>query len=94
MNSHSATTGRAATTHFRSTHPSLAFLLLAMASSSASACFDCRAAVEAQVYGSGFAVNLLALFLPLLILAMVGLLALYSDAIVQRFSSKGRHYEQ
>lgn len=62
-----------------------------ISSPSAWACFDCRAAVAAQVYRSGFAVNLMALLLPLIILAMVGALALYSDAILQRLSKERQH---
>ena len=70
---------------------SLIFLLLAISSSSAWACFDCRAAVEAKVYGPGFAVNLLALLLPLVILAMVGVVAWYSDAILQKLRKERQH---
>lgn len=91
MNSLLATMARATTANPSSITPSLAFLLLCIYSSSASACFDCRAAVEAQVYGAGFAVNLMALLLPLVILAMAGVLALYSDAILQRLRKERQH---
>jgi len=69
----------------------LVFLPLAIASSSAWACFDCREAVTAQVYGPGFALHLMALLLPLVILVMVGLLALYWDAILQRLRKERQH---
>ena len=69
----------------------LLFLPLAIGSSSAWACFDCREVVTAQVYGPGFALHLMALLLPLVILVMVGVLALYSDAILQRLGKERPH---
>ena len=67
-----------------------ALLLPAFSVSDAWACFDCRKAVEAQVYGPDFTLNLLALLLPLGTLAVLGAAAFHWD----RFSSKRRKDQQ
>lgn len=65
--------------------PHLAGSLIILLLPSASwACFDCRAAVAAQVYGTDFVINLLALLMPLLILGLAGFAALHWDAILHR----------
>ena len=58
------------------------------------ACFDCREAVEAQVYGADFVPNLFALSLPLGILTAVGSAAYFMDDILDRFRSKEKQHEQ
>jgi hypothetical protein len=60
------------------------------ASHSAWACLDCRKIVEAQVYGADFASNLLALFLPLVILAAVGTAAYFTESLLDRLLN-GHH---
>ena len=71
-----------------------AALLLAFSSAPAWACFDCRKAVETQVYGPDFTLNLLALLLPLGILAMLGAAACYWDTLVGKFRKQNLNKNQ
>lgn len=57
------------------------------------ACFDCRRAVEAQVYGADFWLNLLALSLPLGILAAIGAAAYYWDTMTGRSGNEKQREE-
>lgn len=58
------------------------------------ACFDCREAVEAQVYGADFVLNLLALILPLLIMSAVGSAVYFLDDILGWLRRREQQSEQ
>ena len=79
-----------ATSFFKIIARALPLTLLSMESSVAWACFDCREAVAAQVYGPDFFYNFLALLLPLVILLLVGVAAFHSDTILGKLR-KDRH---
>ena len=52
------------------------------------ACFQCRQAVEAEVYGQNFASNLFLLLLPLAVLFALGVAVYFSDAIHSKLNSR------
>jgi hypothetical protein len=85
-----ATTASAAAASLVRTKISLPWAALVWADS-AWACFDCRKAVEAQVYGADFFANLLALGLPLAILAAIGFGFYFSDVIADKLRKEKRH---
>lgn len=52
------------------------------------ACFQCRQAVEADVYGQNFTSNLFLLVLPLAVLFALAVAVYFSDAIHSKFNSR------